>query len=321
MNQQNPRFQYLNRDGIDALPDLQPMIGNVMDKGTVVALAAQPAAGKSFLAIDWACSYVTGRTWQDHDINNVVTYPGDRPQTGKVLYIAGEGGRGIKHRMRAWEQAWQQEVPKDAFILLEEPVQLGSNLDVAVLCEHLEKETYGLVVIDTIARCTLGLEENSATDMGKVIQALYTIRNAMGPDGTVLAIHHQGKSGTVRGSSALLGGVDQLLKLSRHGDTELILEDEKRKDNMELAPMNLTFATKFDSRVIESAGPGWTDRNELVTEMEGLRAVLPMSKTELRLATDLSEKQLFHDLARGLNAGLIKSDGAKNPRYSLSNEG
>lgn len=101
----------LTREEIDAIPDLEPMIDGVLDKGTVAMLAAQPGAGKSFLALDWACRYATGLRWQGRDVNRMMQYPTGNQGPGKVLYIAAEGARGIKTRLAAWEHAWDTHVP------------------------------------------------------------------------------------------------------------------------------------------------------------------------------------------------------------------
>lgn len=319
--QEPRRFSYLKRDELATLPDLTPMIGDVLDKGTVSMLVAQPAAGKSFLAVDWACCYATGKDWQGRMVDPSLTFPNDRPvEDASALYIAAEGARGLKRRVDAWEQSWQHEVPADRLVVLPEPVQLGNRQEVGSLCRDLAAEACGLVVIDTVARCSVGLEENDAGDMGRLVDAAYRIRDALGPDGTVLLVHHLGKAGTIRGSSALLGGVDQVLRLTRDGDA-LTLEDEKRKDNEELEPVNLYLQTAHDSRVIASA-LGEQIGNTLVDVMrDQLDQLLPMSKSELRGAAGLDDQTFYRALNRGLADGLIEITQEKTPKYSLSTQG
>lgn len=313
--------QILNRDQLNQIPPLEPLVGGVIDKGTVVMLTAQPAAFKSFLAIDLACCYATGKKWQGHTVSNTVTYPDDRPAQGKVLYVAAEGARGLSGRVAAWETAWQHTVPAEHFHVLPHPVHLGNWTQVMNLVRTLQQETYGLVILDTLARCAWGLEENSAADMGRVIDALYRIREAMGPDGTVLAVHHEGKAGGIRGSSALLGGVDQNLSLKRDGQ-HITLEDTKRKDGRELDPMDLKVKEVAGSLIIEAVGADWLQTNELVQAMEShLSALLPLGKVDLKAGSGLSDRAFLHALNKGISDGLIRATEEKNPRYSLSNEG
>lgn len=315
-------IHYLNRSQLDNIPDLEPMIDGVLDKGTVAMLVAQPAAGKSFLAMDWVCHYATeAEAWQGRAISRTVTYPDDKPvDEGKVLYIAAEGVKGMKYRLRAWEQTWRRTVAPDRLTVVPHPIQLGNTNAVAELCHDLQQETCGLVVIDTLARCAMGLEENSSTDMGRVVHAAYQIRDAMGPDGTVLLIHHLSKAGTIRGSSALLGGVDQVMILTRSGDA-LKLEDEKRKDGAELEPMNLRLKPVHGSLIVEAGRDDDPGHNPLVQEMAQLNHLLPLSKNELRMATSLPESAFFHALNRGLKSGQIVSTQDKTPKYRLSTQG
>lgn len=315
-------IHYLNRDELNGIPDLEPMIDGVLDKGTVAMLVAQPAAGKSFLAVDWVCHYATNaEAWQARTISRTVTYPDDRPvDEGKVLYIAAEGVRGMKKRVRAWEQTWRRTVAPDRLTVVPHAIQLGNTNAVAELCHDLQQETYGLVVIDTLARCAMGLEENSSTEMGRVVHAAYQIRDAMGPDGTVLLIHHLSKAGTIRGSSALLGGVDQVMILTRSGDA-LKLEDEKRKDGAELEPMNLKLKQAHDSLIVEAGRDDDPGHNPLVLEMMMLSELLPMSKTDLKAAIDMSDSEFFHALNRGLKSGQIVATQEKTPKYGLGTQG
>lgn len=314
-------FHFLTRQEINAIPDLEPMIDGVLDKGTVAMLVAQPAAGKSFLALDWACRYATGLRWQGRDVSRMMEYPTGNRGPGKVLYIAAEGARGLKARLAAWEHAWGKEVPQHQLRMLDHPFNLGNSNEVSMLIAAMEEQgPFGLVIIDTLASCTLGLEENSSMDMGRVVRAAYQIRNAMGPDGTVLMIHHLSKAGTIRGSSALLGGVDQVMILTRSGDA-LKLEDEKRKDGAELQPMNLKLTPMHGSLIVEAGRDDDPGHNPLVQEMAQLSHLLPLSKNELRMATSLPESEFFHALNRGLESGQIVSTNDKTPKYRLSAQG
>jgi hypothetical protein len=81
----------------------------------------------------------------------------------------------------------------------------------------------GLVIIDTFARASVGLEENSASDVGKAIAKFDMVRRATGAG--LIVVHHTGKGGSAggaRGSSALNGALDTelLVKEGEWWDTE-----------------------------------------------------------------------------------------------------
>jgi hypothetical protein len=105
-------------------------------------------------------------------------------------------------------------------------------------CERLGP---GLVIADTQARVTVGLEENSATDMGIFINAVSALRTATGA--CVLAVHHTGRSGgDARGSSAIDGAQDTELKVVADGQPlRGQLRVEKQKDLPEREPIQLMF--------------------------------------------------------------------------------
>lgn len=209
------------------LPDPEPLIhGDVIDRGTVTMLAGPSGHGKSFLALDWACSVATGSEWLGNDAVQ-----------GRVLYVAAEGGTGMKSRVRAWRKE-HGAVDDKCFNMVIDPVQFGDAEALAALVSYARD--FDFVVIDTVARCTAGLEENSERDMGLFVDALYKIRDAREECGTtVLVVHHTGyHKSRARGSSALQAGVDNVYQVLALGDdphTLFTLAATKRKDGPALA--------------------------------------------------------------------------------------
>jgi hypothetical protein len=60
-----------------------------------------------------------------------------------------------------------------------------------------------MVIIDTVARCAVGLDENAAKDTGLVIDVATRLRDST-DNGVVVIAHHTGtECKTIRGSSAL----------------------------------------------------------------------------------------------------------------------
>ena len=111
-----------------------------------------------------------------------------------------------------------------------------------------------MIVIDTVARCSVGLEENSARDMGQFIDALYKLRDARAECGTtVIVVHHTGHDKSrARGSSALPAGVDcAFITESDDPHTLITMRSVKRKDGPPPAPVSMHLAEVGDSVVIE----------------------------------------------------------------------
>lgn len=182
---------------------------------------------KSFLAVSWACHIATGIEWA-----------GKRVSHGAVLYVVGEGGVGVPRRIKAWEKVHNQQV--DNLWLVNRPVfpvRESEVNEVLLAAKQIEAECgvpVRLVVIDTLARCFGGNDENDARDMGAFIEGCDTIKQKTGA--TVLVVHHSGKDEAkgARGSSSFRAALDAEFNVKREGDGKaLILSCTKMKDSEE----------------------------------------------------------------------------------------
>lgn len=108
----------LSREDLRNLPEPEPLIDNVLDRGTTALLYGMWGTAKSFIALDWAACVATGKPWQGRE-----TGP------GRVLYVAAEGANGHRGRADAWEAGWQRDIG-DSMTWLKLPVNL-TNLDFA----------------------------------------------------------------------------------------------------------------------------------------------------------------------------------------------
>ena len=86
----------------------------------------------------------------------------------------------------AWERA--NEVDGDGARFVPETLNLLDRKAVADFVEQYRELQPRMVVVDTLARSLPGGDENSATDMGLVIEACESIQRALGA--TVLLVHH-----------------------------------------------------------------------------------------------------------------------------------
>jgi hypothetical protein len=228
----------LTRDALAELPEPEPLIDNTIDRRTVAVVAGHYGSLKSFVLQDWAACIATGRPWMGRSVHQ-----------GTVLYVAAEGAHGLNQRLDAWEYGWNRKIDNSAFVTYPEPINLLDSAAVAELCETAAGHT--LVVIDTLARCMVGADENSAKDMGIAVDALYRVRNATN-GGTVVAVHHTGKDrSTIRGSSALEAGVDTVY--TTEGDPRLMrMNRTKRKDGPREDALQVKLNPVLESGVIVS---------------------------------------------------------------------
>jgi hypothetical protein len=303
-----PGLQALTRGQLANLPRPEPLIEDTLDRRTVALLAGGWGTLKSFIALDWAASVATGRSWM-----------GRPTEQGRALYVSAEGAYGLHARLSAWETAWRRTIPDSSLSVIPEPVNLMDAQRVDQLAELAAG--CALVVVDTFARCMVGADENSARDVGLGVDALYRLRAATG-DGTVLVVHHTGKDRlTVRGSSALEAGVDTAYLTE--GDARLVkLSRTKRKDGPREDEHQVRFGLVpgTDSGVVES-----TRTSEVLTAAaEKLWATYEeafdgrrTSKAELRAASDLAPASFFRALTVLLKAGRLVQEGTEaRPIYT-----
>lgn len=86
--EKTPFFQKLS--DIELKP-VEYLIKNLIPQKALVEMFEQPGCRKSFLSVDIACSIAPGKDY--HDL---------KTEKGAVMYLAGEGHRGITHRGWAW---------------------------------------------------------------------------------------------------------------------------------------------------------------------------------------------------------------------------
>lgn len=190
------------------------LLYGLMEREGYGAMYGPPGAGKSFVAVDLACHLGVGMgSWHGFEI--------DKP--GFVYYVSSEGGiRQARKRLKAWS-AWHGGQTSDRVIFWAGSL-MGLAPEVTGACETLrerirvkEKELGDkcrMVVVDTLNQNMTG-DENSATDMGVFNRAMSSLKKDLGC--FVMVVHHSGKDAArgLRGSTALHGAVDLVLRVTR----------------------------------------------------------------------------------------------------------
>ncbi|HDC1926824.1 TPA: AAA family ATPase [Salmonella enterica] len=181
---------------------------------------------KSFLAVSWSCHIAAGKEWA-----------GKRVTGGSAMYVVGEGGIGVRRRVKAWEYFYNEGNQLKNLYLVNRPVfpvRPEEVREVIIAAKQIEAETgqsIKIIVIDTLARCFGGNDENDARDMGAFIEGCDTIKRETGA--TLLVVHHSGKDEGkgARGSSAFRAALDAEFNVRREGEGgAIILTCTKMKD-------------------------------------------------------------------------------------------
>jgi hypothetical protein len=216
------RAELLTSSDLDNIPALEPIVEDYLFRDTLGRIYGASGTMKSFTTLDFAGCVGTGIPWHGH-----------RTQQGTVIYLVAEGSKGIRKRVRAWEQHHQRHMENVYF--LPRPVQ-AMEAEWYVLIELCRQMQPALIIIDTQARVTVGVEENSATEMGRVVQHMENLREAS--SACVLLVHHTGHDNDRgRGSTAVKGALQTEIGVSRSGkgaDTEIKVSTGKQKDDEEM---------------------------------------------------------------------------------------
>lgn len=205
----------------DLLSDIRPtdwLIHGFFESDSMSLLFGDPAAGKSFVAIDLAACIATGKDWHGH-----------KTKQGAVIYIAGEGMNGISKRFKAWSIHNNTELNTAPLFVSKRSAQLSDEAlakeaaDVVsgICSEH--SITPALIVIDTLARNFGAADENSTRDMNAFISNVDSLLR-IPYNACVLIVHHagHGDKNRGRGSSALKGALDAEYSVTKQNRTSPI---------------------------------------------------------------------------------------------------
>lgn len=187
---------------IEAVLTSNYMVKGWLDRNCLSMLYGPSNAGKTFVALDIAMHIAAGKPWRGLRVNG-----------GPVLYIAAEGGAGIRNRIAAIKRD-RPELAVAPFTLLPVGLDLHGQGDALAVCEIMPDESPALVVIDTLARSMGAGDENTAKDAAQFVRNCDLIREATGAH--VMVIHHTGKDEErgARGSSALRAAVDNEIQVT-----------------------------------------------------------------------------------------------------------
>jgi RecA-family ATPase len=257
-------FKRLHWSDIQELEDPAWIIENLIPEDAFVVMYGAPGSFKSFNALAIACCIATG-----------TPFHGDRTEMGKVIYCVGEGLRGYKWRIQAWLLANPTASPvllEDNLIIIEDvprlliPAQAAMLRATARLVQAEDDIPLRLFVVDTLARSMVGGDENSAKDMGVVIDACEDVRRDTGA--TPLVLHHSGnEKGKPRGSTALHGAEDTLIAVTLDEALRRVeMRVEKMKDGERGRLLRFGIAQFGHSVALQKqetlADSSWTSKNE-----------------------------------------------------------
>ncbi|WP_340299908.1 AAA family ATPase [Roseobacter sp. HKCC-CH-9351] len=218
------------------------IIDGILPKYASAALVAPSYTGKSFMAVDMACSIATGHDFHGHAV-----------EQGGVMYILGEGRQGIRRRAEAWakDRGVQLDRKNSPLHFSNSSIDMRDRTRLEVLRDDVSKvKDVKLIVIDTLARNFGGGNENAPQDMGEFVSACDELMHAF--EATVLIVHHHGKDGAAgaRGHSSFFAALDTSMVMRKFGEHDVQLICDKQKDATPFEPMQFCFVTIDETSVL-----------------------------------------------------------------------
>lgn len=284
------------------LPPPDWLVDTVIPEGGFTTLYAPPEHYKSFLALSVALSVAAGLPWVGHAVKGA---------GGFVIYVAAEGVSGLGKRARAWLQFHELDPDTPDIAWLTESLAITADsdalLELLTRIEHEVRRVPVLVVIDTLARCFDG-EENETGDMSRFVAGVDVLRHKF--KCAVLVVHHTRLDGSrERGNTALRAASDAMLAIEKNGES-LVVSCGKMKDAEHFAdiPLKLSPVEGTDSCVLV---PAVTKAAEETLMLELLRVHGPMGWNAWRAVCETAGCEGFVSVSarKSVRARIVKVGG------------
>jgi hypothetical protein len=212
----------LTLSDLDNLPPIRQGIEGWTSSPSAVLLVGAYGLGKSALTLSMACSVATG-----------TTFLGNAVEHRRVLYVVGEGARGLRRRVNAWRQIWNRDISEDDLLFMKRPKDsLREERSWDEIRRICQAEGIGWVCLDTFS--SLAPDADETKDAARIVAGLNDLAEDI--DGTAILVHHPGWSvnakDRARGGYQLEGNVDEVITLdaAAEGSDLISAKIKKRKD-------------------------------------------------------------------------------------------
>lgn len=251
------------------LPEREMLLSPVLPKQGLVMLHAARGIGKTYMGLSMAHAVASGGgifgRWQ-------------APAPARVLYCDGEmPAPTLQNRIESIMAGGEKPLPDASFFRILTPdLQGGPMPNLATEAGQAAVEPFlegvSLVVIDNLATLARHGRSNDEESWGPVQGWLLDLRRR---GLAVLLVHHQGKGGDQRGTSAKEDILDTVIRLDRPRDY--------RTEQGALFEVHLTkargifgdAAKPFEAQLLdEGRGLSWTTRDIEAADLDRLRRLL-----------------------------------------------
>lgn len=265
-------FQPLTLDDLLNLPPKEWIVEQIIGKGDLAMIYGPPGSGKTFILIDFIFSACLKRTWANR-------FAIAKPLV--IAYCAGEGVSGLPGRFQAAQKFYDSHLPNFHFFRTVPSLFYGDTETAHVdsiekfILEWKERQKTGqakpldVLIIDTLHSASTGADENSAKDMGRVLQLAKIATTELGC--AVILVHHANKAGTgERGSSSLRGAMDTMIEISPVAG-KFSMECAKLKDGDKWKPQTFSLV---EVEGTDSVRVWWDETTDNIASSKGKKQEL-----------------------------------------------
>lgn len=209
----------------------QWIVKGMIERDSLAMVYGASGAGKSYAVIRMAVAVARGDAYHAH-----------QAKRGVVVYMCGEGFRGVQDRLRAIKLHESLDSLHELY-LTNRITDFSSADDIKATVKEIRRlgVTPDLVIIDTLARASGGFDENSTSDMNKFVKACDYMRRQFN-GATIMPIHHTGKGdqSKARGSSVLRAAMDVEIMVES-AENGLVVSSTKAKDGEPFEKLGFRF--------------------------------------------------------------------------------
>lgn len=185
------------------------IIEDLLPKGEACLVFGDSGTGKSFQTFDMSMCIARGLRFFGRNI-----------EPGLVVYVAAEAGKGFAKRKLAYCAHHQLDDVDLPFYLTTKRIDFFSSetdcdaiINEIAQVKKLYKLPLALVVFDTMAAMTPGMNEIAFADVSRVRARIQRVIETLGS--TVIVVHHKPKGGsTPRGHGSLTGDFEVTIEFS-----------------------------------------------------------------------------------------------------------
>jgi hypothetical protein len=289
-----PRF--IIRDASFALSPQKPIkwiIEQLIAEGSLSVFYGEPGSKKTYALISLAVCVALGKNWLGHESHpcNVLIIDEESGERRLTLRI-GAALRG---------ELGEEDTPLEYVSLA--GFKLDNKDDISEFQTLIADRDCGLVIVDALADIMEG-DENSKQDTQPVLSALRLI--AESTNTAIIVIHHSNKSGGYRGSSAIKGALDLMVKIDSENDSNWInFKSEKVRD----------------AEGVKFAGVAtWTEDQFYLSEAEGIEKTQSKPPSQQYVIDYLSENGASSVSDIMNHADICSPESARRAVYTLANE-